>query len=123
MGRRLLPVVLVLVAAIADSRGSHDLALNALLGAVPFAAVAAIATFGRYLDTREDAVAAAQALLWVAAVVLLVLSCATRSSALHGVPPIAVTSLVACLGIFGIKLVLTAAPHARRLAAVRPAKP
>jgi hypothetical protein len=115
--------VLVLVAAIADSRGSHGLALNALLGAVPFAAVAAIAAFGRYLDARDDAVAAVQALLWGAVVVLLVLSCAARSSALEGVPPIAVSSLLACLVIFGVKLVLAAAPHARRLVALRPAKP
>jgi hypothetical protein len=123
MGRRLLPVVLVLLAAIADSRGSHGVALNALLGAVPFAAVAALAAFGRCLDARNDSVAAVQALLWAAVVVLLVLSCAVRSSALEGAPPVAVSSLVACLAIFGVKLVLAAAPQARRLAALRPAKP
>jgi hypothetical protein len=123
VGRRLLPVALVLLAVIADSRGSHGLALNALLGAVPFAAVAAIAAFGRCLDARHDSIAGLQAFLWAAVVVLLVLSCAVRSSALEGAPPLAVSSLVACLAIFAAQLVLAAAPHVRRLVALRPAKP
>jgi hypothetical protein len=116
-------VVLVALAAFADSRGSHGLALNVLLGAVPFAAVAAITAFGRYLDAREDAVAALQALLWGLVVVLLVVSCSVRSAALHGVPPLGVSTVVACLGIFAIKLALVGAPYVRRLAELLPAKP
>lgn len=123
MGRRVLPGILVTVAAIADSHGRHHLALDALLTAVPFTAVAAIAAFGSYLDRRDDAVVALQALLWGVAVVLLVLSCEVRSSALHGVPPLAASSLVACLGIFAIKLAFGVAPYLRRLVALRPAKP
>ena len=123
MGRRLLPALLVVVAAFADGRGRHALALDALLLAVPFAAVCAIAAFGGYLDRRDDAVVALQALLWGVALVLLVLSCEVRSNAIHGVPPLAVSSLVACLGTFAIKAAVAVAPHARRLAALRPAKP
>jgi hypothetical protein len=119
----LLPALLVVVAAFADGRGRHALALDALLLAVPFAAVCAIAAFGGYLDRRDDAVVALQALLWGVALVLLVLSCEVRSNAIHGVPPLAVSSLVACLGTFAIKAAVAAAPYARRLAALRPAKP
>ena len=116
-------MVFVVLAAVADSRGSHGLALNLLLGAVPFAAVAAITAFGRYLDARDDAVAALQALLWGLVVVLVVVSCSVRSAALQGVPPLGVSTVVACLGIFGIKLAVTVAPYARRLAELLPAKP
>jgi hypothetical protein len=115
--------VLVAVAAIADGQGAHGLALDALLTAVPFTAVSAIAAFGGYLDRRDDAVVALQALLWGVALVLLLVSCEVRSSAIHGAPPLAVSSLVACLAIFAIKAVVGVAPYARRLAALRPAKP
>jgi hypothetical protein len=123
MGRRVLAGVLVAAAAIADGHGRHHLALDALLAAVPFAAVCAIAAFGSYLDKRDDTVLALQALLWGVALVLLIVSCEVRSSAVHGVPPLAVSSLVACLGVFAIKSVFFAAPHLRRLVALRPAKP
>ncbi|HWB21411.1 MAG TPA: hypothetical protein VG652_00830 [Gaiellaceae bacterium] len=123
MGRRALPAVLVLLAAVADSYGAHSLAFDALLGAVPFAAVAALASFGDYLDTRDDAVLGFQSLLWGVAVALLVLSCAMRSASVSGVPPLAISSLVACLVIFAIKTVLALAPWALRLTDLRPAKP
>jgi hypothetical protein len=118
-----LPALLALLAAVADSAGAHALALDTLLAAVPLAAVAALAAFGEHLDRREDAVVSLQALLWAIAVVLLVLSCAVRSSALHGsVPPLAESALAAALLVFGVKLAVAAAPLARRLA-LRPAKP
>ena len=123
MARRLLPAALVVVAALADSAGSHHLALDAILLAVPFAAVAALCSFGEYLDSHSDSTVGLQALLWAASVVLLVLSCAVRSHAVHGVPPLAVTSLFMCLGIFAVKATVAAAPYARRLADMRPAKP
>jgi hypothetical protein len=123
VGRRYFPGLLVAVAALADSRGRHGLALDALLIAVPFAAVAAIGAFGGYLDRRDDAVVALQTLLWGVALVLLIVSCEVRSNALHGVPPLAVSSLVACLGVFAIKAGVAVAPYVRRLAELRPAKP
>jgi hypothetical protein len=117
------PALLVLLAAYADGRGSHGVAFDALLVAVPFAAVAALGGFAAYVDAREDPVVALQALLWAFVVGLLVLSCAVRSAALEGLPPLAVTSVVACLLLFAVKLVVAAAPYARRLVQLRPAKP
>jgi hypothetical protein len=121
VGRRVLPALLALLAAVADSTGGHALAFDALLGAVPFAAVSALVAFGEQLD-RRDAVASMQAVLWGFAVVLLVLSCAVRSGASPGVPPLAESALVATLLVFGAKAVLALAPFLRRLA-LRPAKP
>jgi hypothetical protein len=123
VGRRLLPALLVVLAAFADGRGAHGLAFYSLLGAVPFAAVAAIAAFGDQLDSRDDAVGTLQAILWGLVVVLLVVSCSARSGALHGVPPVAVSTVVGGHGVFGIKLALAAAPYARRRAEKLPAKP
>jgi cyanate permease len=123
VGGRFFPGLLVAAAALADSRGRHGLALDALLTAVPFAAVAAIAAFGGYLDRRDDAVVALQALLWAVALVLLIVSCEVRSNAIHGVPRLAISSLVACLGVFAIKAAVAVAPHVRRLGELRPAKP
>jgi hypothetical protein len=123
MGRRVLPALLVVAAAVADGRGSYRLALDALLAALPFAAVAAITAFGRYLDRRDDPVVSLQALLWLAALVLLVVSCEVRSNALHGVPPLGASSLVAVIGIFAIKATLAVGPHLRRLVSLKPAKP
>ena len=90
---------------------------------MPFTAVSAIAAFGGYLDRRGDPIVALQALLWGLSLVLLVVSCEVRSNAIHGVPPLAASSLVACLGVFAIKVSLAVAPHLRRLVALRPAKP
>jgi hypothetical protein len=115
--------LLVALAGLADSQGAHGLALDALLLAVPFATVAALTSFGEYLDTKSDTVAALHALLWGVAVVLLVLSCAVRRHALHGVPPLAISTLVACLGIFAVKATMVAAPYLKRVDDLRPAKP
>ena len=124
VARRALPALLVLVAALADARGAHGLAFNALLGAIPFAAVSAIAGFGAYLEQREDAVAGLQALLWTLAVCLLVLSCAARSPATetHALPPLGASALIGCLAVFAIKLCVAVAPQLRRVA-LHTAKP
>src|SRR4051794_36658674 len=117
--------MLALAAAIADRHGSHGPAFDALLGAVPFAAVAAITVFGDYLERRDDPLLALQSLLWGLALVLLVLSCAARSPAAETgtLPPLGWSALVACLGIFALKACLAVGPFVRRLALVRPAKP
>jgi hypothetical protein len=114
--------LLVAVAAIADSAGDHGLARNALLFALPFAAVAALVRFGGFLDSRER-FSGIQALCSGAIVVLLVLSCAVRASAVQGVPPLAVSSLVAVVGLFVLNGLLAAVPHRRRLGSFSPAKP
>jgi hypothetical protein len=117
-----LPGLLVVAAAIADSSGAHGLARDALLGALPFAAVAALVTFGDYLDSRTPA-SGLQALCSGAIVSLLVLSCAVRSSSGHGAPPLAISSLVVVLALMALKLMVAVAPHVRRLGGLSPAKP
>ena len=90
VGRRALPALLVLAAALADARGAHGLAFDALLAAVPFTAVAGLVAFGAYLERRGDSVGGLQALLWALALCLVVLSCAVRSPATEAgvVPPL-----------------------------------
>jgi hypothetical protein len=124
VARRALPALLVLLAAFADARGAHGLAFNALLGAIPFAAVSALVGFGEYLEHREDSVAGLQALLWTLAVGLLVLSCAARSpaSATHVLPPLGASALVGCLAVLAIKACVAIAPQLRRVA-LHTAKP
>jgi hypothetical protein len=116
--------VLVVVAAYADAHGAHGLAFNALLGAIPFAAVAALVGFGTYLERRDDAIAGLQALLWTLATGLLVLSCAARSPATQtdALPPLGASALIACLAVLAIKLCVAVAPQLRRVA-LHTAKP
>lgn len=123
MLRRALPAILAATAAVADSRGAHGLAFDALIAAVPFTGVAALEAFGSYLDDRRRTFAGLQALLWVAALTMLVLSCAARSpaTAMHGVPPLGTSALSALLAVYGVKALLALAPYARL--ALRPAKP
>jgi hypothetical protein len=110
--------VLVVTAALADARGAHGLAFDALLGAIPFAAVSALAGFGDYLERREDAVGGLQALLWTLALTLLVISCAARSpeTQTHALPPLGASALVGCLAVFAIKVCVSAVPYLRRVA-------
>jgi hypothetical protein len=116
--------VLVVVAAFADARGAHGLAFNALLGAIPFAAVSALVGFGEYLERREDAVAGLQALLWTLSVGLLVLSCAARSPATQtdALPPLGASALIGALAVLAIKMCVAVAPQLRRVA-LHTAKP
>lgn len=125
MLRRTLPAALAAAAALADAAGSHGLAFDALLGAIPFAAVSGLEVFGAYLDDRRESLLGLQALLWSLALVLLVLSCAARSPAseTHALPALGWSALVASLAVFAVKAVLAVAPQLRRAALVRPAKP
>ena len=122
MWRRVLTGLLVASAAICDAAGAHDLARNALLAALPFAAVAALVCFGDYLERRAP-FAGLQALCSGLIVGLLVLSCAVRSSAAHGVPALAVSALVGVLALLALKAVMATATHWRRLGSLSPAKP
>src|SRR5271170_6036830 len=99
MGRRVLPVLFVAIAAIADASGADGLAADALLAALPFAAVAALVTFGGYIDSGERR-EGFQSLCSAAIVLLLVVSCAVRNTAVHGVPPLGVSSLAAIVFLF-----------------------
>jgi hypothetical protein len=123
--RRLLPGLLAIAAFYADGRGSHGLAFDALLGAIPFAAVAALESFGAFLDALDDAVAGVQALLWALALALLVLSCAARSPATTAgtLPTLGASALAAALVVFAVKTCVAVGPLVRRVALVRAAKP
>lgn len=124
VGRRALPAFLAALAAVADARGAHGLAFDALLTAVPCTAVTALVCFGDYLEHREGTLGGLQSALWGLALALVVLSCAARSPATqtHTLPPLGASALLACLGVFGIKLVIAGVPHLRRLA-LHTAKP
>ena len=120
VGRRALPALLAIVAAVADSRGAHGLAFDALLAA----AVIGLVCFGEYLEERPGSLAGFQSLLWGLALAFLVLSCAARSPAAQTqtLPTLGASALVACLVVFGLKVVLAGVPFVRRLA-LQPAKP
>jgi hypothetical protein len=122
MGRRVLPALFVAIAVAADLEGAHSLAADALLAALPFAAVAALVTFGDYIDA-PGGTTGLQSLCSGAIVVLLVVSCAVRNAAVHGVPPLGLSSLLAVVGLLAVKGVLAGGPQLRRLSAFRPAKP
>jgi hypothetical protein len=117
--------VLTLVAAYADAQGSHGLALDALLGAIPFTAVAALVGFGNYLEDRDDTVSGLQALLWAVALALLVASCAARGPAARtdALPALGHSALVACLAVLAVKACVALGPLVRRAVTVGPAKP
>ena len=125
MGRRALPAALAVVAAYADARGAHGLAFDALLAAIPVAAVVALVGFGAYLESRADAVAGLQALLSGVTLVLLVLSCAARSPAAqtHTLPPLGRAALVACLTVCALQACVAAGPFLHRLTLAHFAKP
>ncbi len=125
MGRRVLPFALAVIAALADARGAHGLAFDALLAAVPFAAVAALVAFGDWLENRAAPFGGIQALLWTLVLAMLVLSCAARSpaSAMHTLPPLGRSALEACLGLFALKACVGLVPLLRRTSLPRPAKP
>jgi hypothetical protein len=122
MGRRVLPALFVVIAVAAELNGSNALATDALLAAVPFAAVAALVTFGDTID-RPGGLVTLQSVCSAAIVVFLIISCAARNAAVHGVPPVAESSLVAVVCLFGFKAALAALPHVHRLSALWPAKP
>jgi uncharacterized membrane protein YoaK (UPF0700 family) len=95
MPRRLLPALLVLAALLADSGGAQGLALAFLLFAIPAAFALVLDCYGELLEARCTAIRPALAAL---SLVLLVLSAALRSPAVHGgVPKFAVSALVATL--------------------------
>jgi hypothetical protein len=123
--RRVLPGLLAVVAAYADGRGSHGLAFDALLCAIPFAAVSALESFGSFLDRDRDTLPGLQSLLWGLALALLVLSSAARSPATesHTLPALGASALAAALVVFAVKGCLAIVPYVRRGTLVRPAKP
>jgi hypothetical protein len=118
VGRRLLPVALVVSAAAADARELHEVAFYLLVAAVPAAAVSALSLFGDALDLPGDGAVRLQAALGALGLVLVLVAAAIRGqNPVTEVPPVAATALVACLSVFGLQ---TVAALAWPLAASRP---
>ena len=113
MGRRAIPVGLVVAASAADGAGAHELAFYALLLAVPAAAVVALDTFGELLDGAQSHL---HALLWTVVLALIVVGAAVRAPAVTegAVPALARSALLACLLIFCVQAVASLAAELRR---------
>jgi hypothetical protein len=137
MGRRALPFVLVLAAAVADASGAGLVATYLLVAAVPAAAAAALTVFGELVErpgrSRGVALARTECVLSVLALVAVVVAAAARGAAVDGagVPPLAVSALVACIVAFALQAFVTllallqvAAPYERQEPRpVEPAEP
>ena len=103
---------LVLAATAADGAGAHGVAFYALLLAVPAAAVAAFDALGHVLDSARDHL---HLLLWTTVLALVVVGAAVRASAVAGgVPSLARTTLLACLGVFCVQAAAAVASELRR---------
>ena len=117
MGRRVLPVALVLLAVATDRRGLHALATVLLVCAVPAAAAAALTAFGGLVQlpgrARGTAAARAHVVLGAFALTAVVAAAAAREGAVDGagVPPLAVSAAVAALAAYALQgLVALIAP-------------
>lgn len=95
---RVAPLGLVLAAAVADHTGSHALAFDALLLAIPVSAVAGL----RAVGDRVDGKAPWSAYVWGLVLGLLLLATAVRAPALGdpSVPPVARSAVFACVAVF-----------------------
>jgi hypothetical protein len=108
--RRLLSVVLVVAAALADASSAPGLAFYALVTAVPLTALAALDAYGNVLDAEQpDTLARLQAALWALVLALVVVGAAARAPALggDGVPGLGTSALVGCLLVFLLQAVAT----------------
>jgi hypothetical protein len=111
MRTRLLAVVLVLAAALADAAGAHAFAYYTLVAAVPVAAVAALLSLGAILDgSAAGPLDRGVAGLSAVALPFLLLGTAVRAPLLTGGPPpaLGVTCVVACLVLFAVQAMLAA---------------
>ena len=102
---------LLLAAALADSSGAHSGAFYFVLAAVPVIIVGELMTFGDLAETRErekKVVIGTEALLSLLALALVIVVIGSGSGPLLDVslPPLGVSALGACLGIFVVQAVL-----------------
>ena len=98
MVRRALPFLLALSALTADLSGAHGVALGFVLASIPAAFALALECYGDALEARCGGL---RPLLAAGGLVLLVLSAALRSPAVvGGVPRLAVSAVVLCLGLY-----------------------
>jgi hypothetical protein len=118
VGRRLLPVALVVAATWADSRELHELGFYLLVAAVPAAAVSALSLFGELVDlparARGEGRTRLETALASLGLLLLLVAAALRGNGVEAdVPPLAVSTLVACLFVFGAQPLTALAATAR----------
>jgi len=108
-------VVLVVVAALADAAGAHSLAFDALVLAVPAAAVAALAALAVAVDPGEP-LAVARAWLLAVVLLLVLVSAAVRAPVrgADSVPRLATSALVAALVVLGAAVAGALWPWLRR---------
>jgi len=113
MGRRAVPVVLVVAAAAADGAGAHGLAFYALLLAVPAAAAVALDAFGRVLDGAQEHL---HLLLWTIVLGLVVVGAAARAPAVTEgvVPALGRSALLGCLAVFCVQAAVALTAELRR---------
>jgi hypothetical protein len=109
---RLAPVALVFAAALFDHSGSHTLAFDVLLIAIPVTAYAGLQAVSDRLDGRAQL---AQTYLWGLVLALLLLATASRAPALGdpSVPAVARSSLIACVALFCLQALAALAAEFR----------
>src|SRR5947208_2596685 len=97
MARRVLAALVVLGVALADATGDHRVAFYTLVAAIPPLAIVAMDAFGDYLEGGSGI----RSLGWAVALALAVASSAVRGQVPGEttVPAVAVSTLVACLGL------------------------
>lgn len=118
--RRAVPVSLLLLAAVAHSTARDELSFYVLLVAIPLVAVAGLGELGELLDlpgpVQEQPLAALQAMLWGAALGLMVVATSARAGVLEGAPVGAVgdAALVGCVAALSVEGVLALVAHVRQ---------
>jgi hypothetical protein len=97
MARRVLAALLVLGVVLADAGGDHRTAFYLLVAAIPPLAIAAMDSFGDYLEGGSGF----RSLAWAVALALAVASSAVRGQVPGetSVPAVAVSALFACLAL------------------------
>jgi hypothetical protein len=97
MGRRVIAALVVLGVVLADAMGDHRAAFYLLVAAIPPLAIAAMDSFGEYLEGASGF----RALAWAVALGLAVASSAVRGQVPGetSVPAVAVSALFACLAL------------------------
>ncbi len=111
MSMRVLTVIAVLAAALADVAGAHQFAYYALVAAVPLGAVAGLTALGAILDgSASEPVDRVLAMLSALAMPFLLLGTAVRAPLIATGPPpaIGVTAVVGCLVVFALQALLAA---------------
>ena len=97
MGGRVLAAFVVLGVVLADATGDHRFAFYVLVAAIPPLAIAAMDSFGEYLEGASGL----RALTWAVALALAVAGSAVRGQVPgeSSVPAVAVSTLFACLAL------------------------